>query len=182
MEAGGMKSLIVSTSSPEETLALGRLLARWLRPGDTLNLTGDLGAGKTVLVKGIAAGLGIDPAGVTSPTFALIHEYTGDVPLYHFDAYRLRQPEEWENLGYEEYLRGSGISVVEWGDLVEPYLPAQHLEVQIERDTVHETGRSIEFKAFGQRFQQVVQELGKELQHAHFSYRYCCGNGQCGTD
>ena len=168
-----MKALIVSTNSPEETLVLGRMLARWLEPGDTINLVGDLGAGKTVLVKGIASGFGIDPASVTSPTFALIHEYTGDVPLFHFDAYRLKQPEEWENLGYEEYLRGSGISVVEWGGLVEPYLPSEYLEVQIEREEAQENGRTIEFRPIGRRFHQVIQELGKELQHAHFSYRYC---------
>jgi len=168
-----MKSLIVSTYSPEETLALGRMLARWLEPGDAINLVGDLGAGKTVLVKGIASGLGIDPALVTSPTFALIHEYTGDVPVFHFDAYRLKHPEEWENLGYEEYLRGSGISVVEWGDLVEPYLPSEYLEVQIKREEAQRDGRIVEFRPMGQRFQRVIQELGKELQHADFSYRYC---------
>ncbi|NLA59139.1 MAG: tRNA (adenosine(37)-N6)-threonylcarbamoyltransferase complex ATPase subunit type 1 TsaE [Firmicutes bacterium] len=168
-----MKSLIVSTYSPEETLALGRMLARWLEPGDAINLVGDLGAGKTVLVKGIASGLGIDPALVTSPTFSLIHEYTGDVPVFHFDAYRLKHPEEWENLGYEEYLRGSGISVVEWGDLVEPYLPSEYLEVQIKREEAQRDGRIVEFRPMGQRFQRVIQELGKELQHADFSYRYC---------
>ncbi|NLY30494.1 MAG: tRNA (adenosine(37)-N6)-threonylcarbamoyltransferase complex ATPase subunit type 1 TsaE [Firmicutes bacterium] len=125
------------------------------------------------MVKGIASGFGIDPASVTSPTFALIHEYTGDVPLFHFDAYRLKQPEEWENLGYEEYLRRSGISVVEWGGLVEPYLPSEYLEVQIEREEAQENGRTIEFRPIGRRFHQVIQELGKELQHADFSYRYC---------
>ncbi|HHV94296.1 MAG TPA: tRNA (adenosine(37)-N6)-threonylcarbamoyltransferase complex ATPase subunit type 1 TsaE [Firmicutes bacterium] len=172
MEAQRMKALIVSTSSPEETMDLGRRLARWLSPGDTVNLVGDLGAGKTVFVKGMAAGLGIDPARVTSPTFALIHEYTGDVPLFHFDTYRLKHPEEWENLGYEEYLRGSGISVVEWGDLVEPYLPSEYLQVKIERDGTQENKRTVEFRPIGRRFQDVIQELGKELQHADTGYRY----------
>jgi tRNA threonylcarbamoyladenosine biosynthesis protein TsaE len=169
-----MKAVMVCSEGPDETLALGEMLAKWLRPGDTVNLVGDLGVGKTVLVKGIATGLGIDPATVTSPTFALIHEYTGSVPLYHFDAYRLKRPEEWEDLGYEEYLRGQGISVVEWGDLVQVYLPPQHLEIEIKRVT--ETKRQIWFRAVGQHFDLAIDELGRELSHAGLGDRYCYGN------
>lgn len=169
-----MKAVMVCSKEPGETLALGQMLAGMLKSGDTVNLIGDLGVGKTVLVKGIAAGLGIDPSTVTSPTFALIHEYTGSVPLYHFDAYRLKRPEEWEDLGYEEYLRGQGISVVEWGDLVEIYLPPEHLEIEIER--VAEMKRQIWLRAIGHRFELVIDELRRELSHAGLGDRYCYGN------
>ncbi|NMB11749.1 MAG: tRNA (adenosine(37)-N6)-threonylcarbamoyltransferase complex ATPase subunit type 1 TsaE [Firmicutes bacterium] len=171
-----MKALTVLTQGPSETLALGRRIARWLKPGDTVNLVGELGVGKTVLAKGIAAGLGIDPATVTSPTFSLIHEYTGSMPLFHFDAYRLQRLEEWEDLGYEEYFRGNGVSVVEWGDLVEVYLPTEYLEIEINRETVPGDKRAIQIKAVGCRFDPVVRELGRELEHAGLGDRYSYGN------
>ena len=171
-----MKGLTVLTTGPSETMALGQLIAQLLKPGDTINLVGELGAGKTVLVKGVASGLGIDPTTVTSPTFALIHEYTGSIPLYHFDAYRLQRPEEWEDLGSEEYFRGSGISVVEWGNLVEAYLPPEYLEIEINRVEVPGDERRIQLRATGRRFDSVIGELGKELQHADLGDRYCGGN------
>lgn len=171
-----MKVLSIYTQGPNETLALGQRIAKWLRPGDTVNLIGELGAGKTVLVKGIAAGLGIDPATVTSPTFSLIHEYTGSMSLFHFDAYRLQRPEEWEDLGYEEYFRGNGISVVEWGDLVEAYLPTEYLEIEINRVTMSGDRREIQIRAVGHRFDPVLKELGRELEHADLGDRYSYGN------
>lgn len=121
------------TDSPEATHALGRRLAEHLRPGDVVALYGDLGAGKTQLVKGIAAGLGIPDEEVSSPTFTLVHEYRdGRLPLYHFDAYRLRNLEEFFDLGYEEYFYGDGVSVVEWADRVEPLLPPHALRLRLE--------------------------------------------------
>ncbi len=121
------------TDSPEATHALGRRLAEHLRPGDVVALYGDLGTGKTRLVKGIAAGLGIPETEVTSPTFTLVHEYRGGrLPLYHFDAYRLRRLEEFFDLGYEEYFYGDGVSVVEWADRIEPLLPPHTLRMHLE--------------------------------------------------
>ncbi|SHK71127.1 tRNA (adenosine(37)-N6)-threonylcarbamoyltransferase complex ATPase subunit type 1 TsaE [Rhodothermus profundi] len=121
------------TSSPEATHALGQRLAERLQPGDVVALYGDLGTGKTQLVKGIAAGLGISDEAVSSPTFTLVHVYPGGrLPLYHFDAYRLRRLEEFFDLGYEEYFFGDGISVVEWADRVEPLLPPHALRLRLE--------------------------------------------------
>ncbi|MDQ7041731.1 MAG: tRNA (adenosine(37)-N6)-threonylcarbamoyltransferase complex ATPase subunit type 1 TsaE [Rhodothermus sp.] len=121
------------TDSPEATLTLGRRLAKHLGPGDVVALYGDLGTGKTQLVKGIAAGLGIPETAVSSPTFTLVHEYRGGrLPLYHFDAYRLRTLEEFYDLGYEEYFYGDGVSVVEWADRIEPLLPPHTLRVRLE--------------------------------------------------
>ena len=110
------------TASPAETAALGAHLARNAAAGEVWALAGDLGAGKTHFVQGIAAGLGAPP-GVTSPTFTLVHEYAGGrLPLFHFDLYRLRSAEEALNLGWEEYLDAGGLTVVEWADKF-PALP-----------------------------------------------------------
>lgn len=120
----------IRTSSAEETISLGRQLGRFLAPGMILGLCGDLGAGKTYLVKGIADGLGIAPETITSPTFTLVAEhYRGRMPLYHIDLYRL-EGVEIEEFGYEEYLFGQGVAVIEWfpflpddvRDLIEEYL------------------------------------------------------------
>ena len=112
-----------TTSSPAETAALGERLARAAAAGEVWALVGDLGAGKTHFVQGVAAGLGA-PAGVTSPTFTLVHEYTGGrLPLFHFDLYRLRSAEEALQLGWEEYLDAGGLVVVEWADKFPALLP-----------------------------------------------------------
>ena len=115
--------LPAETASPGDTLALGRRLAAHLAPGDVVALYGDLGAGKTHLVKGLAAGLGLDPDDVASPTFVLVHEYPTEPPLYHFDAYRAERPADFTRIGFEEYAAGDGICVVEWPERIEPLLP-----------------------------------------------------------
>ena len=110
--------------SPEETFDFGSGLAVSLKKGAVLALSGDLGAGKTHLVKGIAKGLGID-ADVTSPTFTLIHEYTGGrLPLYHIDLYRLDEAEEALKIGLDEYLESDGVTVIEWADKFAELIPA----------------------------------------------------------
>ena len=112
-----------STRSPAETAAVGERLAREAAAGEVWALVGDLGAGKTHFVQGIAAGLGV-PAGATSPTFTLVHEHTGGrLPLFHFDLYRLRSAEEALDLGWEEYLDAGGLAVVEWADRFPALLP-----------------------------------------------------------
>ncbi len=124
----------VETHSPEETLDLGRRIARAARPGDVLALVGELGAGKTVLAKGLAEGLGAAEAReVVSPTFVLCREYLrGRIPLYHFDAYRLRGGADLEQIGAPEIFGGDGLSAVEWADRAPQVLPADHLEVRLE--------------------------------------------------
>ena len=124
----------VETQSPEETLDLGRKIARRARPGDVLALVGDLGAGKTVLAKGLAEGLGAASSReVTSPTFVLCREYLGGrLPFYHLDAYRLRGAADLEAIGAAEILEGNGLAAVEWADRAPQTLPPDHLEVRLE--------------------------------------------------
>jgi len=127
----GMPLLPAETASPEETIALGEALAGRLAPGDVVALYGDLGAGKTHLVRGIASGLGLDPAEVTSPTFVLIHEYPTDPPLYHFDAYRIARPSEFIGIGFDEYSGGDGVCVIEWPERIEALLPPRTIRLRL---------------------------------------------------
>lgn len=112
---------LLTTKTPEETLILGENLGKCLEPGDIVLLFGDLGAGKTTLTQGICKGLGL-PGGeyIRSPTFTLINEYQGKIPIYHIDLYRLENPEEIEALGLEEVLFGNGVSIVEWSEKLFP--------------------------------------------------------------
>jgi tRNA threonylcarbamoyladenosine biosynthesis protein TsaE len=118
----------VVSRSPQETRRIGALLGPLLRPGDVVLLEGPLGAGKTVFAQGIAAGLGVDDP-LTSPTFTLIHEHVGRLPLYHIDLYRLSGAPEAGAIGLEEYLGGDGAAVVEWPDRATTLLPAERLVV-----------------------------------------------------
>lgn len=124
-------SVTIETRSPEETRRLGASLTPILLPGDVIALAGELGSGKTTFVQGLAAGLKI-PDRVTSPTFILMKEYLGGrYPLMHIDIYRLERVQEVLDLGYDELLDPGHIVVVEWGDVVEPLLPREHLLVEV---------------------------------------------------
>jgi tRNA threonylcarbamoyladenosine biosynthesis protein TsaE len=120
----------VCSRSADETQALGERLAPLLRRGDVVVLTGDLGAGKTVLAKGIAAGLGVSEP-VVSPTFTIVREYEGDIPFQHLDVYRLDHLQEVIDLGLDELLDGHAVTVVEWGEAVSALLPTDRLEVSL---------------------------------------------------
>jgi tRNA threonylcarbamoyladenosine biosynthesis protein TsaE len=122
------------SKSPEETMELGEQMARELKLGDCLALYGELGAGKTTLIKGIARGLGIPEDEVLSPTFILIREYrAGRLPLFHVDAYRITKPEELQEVGLEEYLLSDeGITVIEWADRVEGIIPVGCIKIDFE--------------------------------------------------
>lgn len=111
----GARSLVLQSTSPETTRALGERLGRLLQPGDVVLLSGNLGAGKTALTQGIARGLGVTGP-VSSPTFTILKEYEGRIPLYHFDLYRIEDPDELEALGFGDYFYGDGVSVVEWAE------------------------------------------------------------------
>jgi tRNA threonylcarbamoyladenosine biosynthesis protein TsaE len=124
-------SWLVETEGEEETEALGERLAVCLAPGDILALYGELGAGKTCLVRGIARGLGIEVGSVASPSFTLINEYTGRVPLIHLDGYRLDSAEAFEELGLEDYFEGEGVLVIEWAEKV-PNLPEERIDIVIQ--------------------------------------------------
>ena len=116
--------LTLTVASEADTEALGRALASLARPGLVVGLIGDLGAGKTRLVRAIAEALGVDPGDVTSPTYVLIHEYASTPPIYHFDAYRLSGPDDFDALGAPEYFASGGVCLVEWADLVLDRLPS----------------------------------------------------------
>jgi tRNA threonylcarbamoyladenosine biosynthesis protein TsaE len=121
------------SKSPEETRAWGRSFTQRLRAGDCLLLIGELGAGKTTLVQGIAAGLGVPSENVRSPTFVLIREYAGRIPIYHVDAYRVRSPAELIAVGFEDYLAaGRGIIIIEWGDALRALCPPESFEIRLE--------------------------------------------------
>ncbi|HEX7401890.1 MAG TPA: tRNA (adenosine(37)-N6)-threonylcarbamoyltransferase complex ATPase subunit type 1 TsaE [candidate division Zixibacteria bacterium] len=123
------------TKSPEETRDFGKDLSRKLNPGSVVALTGPLGSGKTVLVQGICAGLGVEKT-VTSPTFVIINEYPGSLNqspiwVYHFDLYRLESVEEFLGLGYEEYFYGKGITLIEWAEKIKEFLPKKRMEINL---------------------------------------------------
>ena len=115
--------LNVELASEKDTARLGRALADLVEPGMVIGLVGPLGAGKTRLVRAIAEALGVDPGAISSPTFVLIQEYDGRLPVYHFDAYRLPTPEAFEDLGVADYWDSGGVSLVEWADRVRELLP-----------------------------------------------------------
>jgi tRNA threonylcarbamoyladenosine biosynthesis protein TsaE len=116
----------------DETIALGARIARHLKKGDVVALIGELGSGKTVFVKGIAKGLGVgDVRYVNSPSFVIVKEYKGKIPLYHFDIYRLDKPASLETIGYDEYFYGDGVTAIEWADKIKNLLPKRRIEVEI---------------------------------------------------
>ncbi len=126
--------MMIESYSPEETFRIGEQLAKEARPGDIYTLNGDLGVGKTIFTKGIAKGLGIEEP-VTSPTFTIVQEYeSGRLPLYHFDVYRIGDPEEMEEIGYEDYFYGQGICLIEWAGLIEELIPPEAVRIYIEKD------------------------------------------------
>ena len=140
------------------TYALGRRLADSLFPGAVVALIGPLGAGKTQLVRAIAEGLGItDSRMVNSPTFVLIQEYEARLPVYHFDAYRLKNPAEFLDLGPSEYFEGQGVCFVEWADRVEECLPAEHLRITLQ--VTGENSRRLVMEGRGQRYEGVVRTM-----------------------
>ncbi len=119
-----------TTKTPEETIELGRKIGRLLKPGDVIAMTGTLAAGKTTITKGIAEALGVDDV-ITSPTFCLISEYNGKMPLYHMDVYRLEGAEDFINLGVEDMLYGDGVCIVEWSEKVASELPKRTIKMTI---------------------------------------------------
>ncbi len=127
-----MRSLAITSRSPEETRILGASLAPVLLPGDVISLNGDLGAGKTVFVQGLATALGTTRR-VTSPAFTIVHEYDARWPILHIDVYRLNSYQEVIDIGFEELLDPGAILIVEWGEAVVPLLPQRYLEIDMRR-------------------------------------------------
>ena len=126
--------MVVETNSEKETWEFGKQLAESAKPGQVFSLIGDLGVGKTVLTKEMAAGLGISEP-VNSPTFTILQVYEeGRLPFYHFDVYRIADLEEMDEIGYEDYFYGDGICLVEWANLIEELMPENTIRITIEKD------------------------------------------------
>ena len=121
------------SNSYEETQKFAEEFSKTLKAGDVLCMYGDLGVGKTAFVQGLAKGLGIDEP-ITSPTFTIVNEYSGRLPLYHFDVYRIGDVEEMEEIGYEDCFYGDGLCLIEWANLIEEILPEHYRQVTIEKD------------------------------------------------
>ena len=142
--------LICDISDEGGTAAFGAALAQSLPPGAVVGLIGPLGAGKTRLVQAVAEGAGVAPRNVVSPTFVLIHEYRGRLPIYHFDVYRLRDDDEFLQLGPEEYFDRDGWTFIEWANRVASCLPRERMEIRIEPTGA--VARRLTIRAVGERF------------------------------
>lgn len=150
----------VTLLSKEEvhTEKIAETLASFLQAGDVITLTGDLGVGKTAFTKGLAKGLNINER-VTSPTFTIVKEYEGKLPLYHMDVYRLEHSDE--DLGFDEYFYGNGVTVIEWAQFIEDFLPNEFLAITIER--TGETSRELTFEAIGTSYEPYIEKLREVL-------------------
>ena len=126
--------MIIESKCEKDTFELGKKIGREAAPGDVYTLVGDLGVGKTVFTNGVAEGLGIlEP--VSSPTFTIVQVYEeGRLPFYHFDVYRIGDIEEMEEIGFEDYIYGEGVSLIEWANLIEELLPERYTQITIEKD------------------------------------------------
>ncbi|MGG3560603.1 tRNA (adenosine(37)-N6)-threonylcarbamoyltransferase complex ATPase subunit type 1 TsaE [Neobacillus rhizosphaerae] len=144
------------TTNSEETSTLAERLAQLLQPGDVIALEGDLGAGKTTFTKGLAKGLEVKKT-VNSPTFTIIKEYNGRLPLYHMDVYRVA--DAFEDLGFDEYFEGDGVTVVEWAHLIEEQLPQERLTIFLYREEGDQ--RKMVFVPKGKRYEQLCKEIFK---------------------
>jgi tRNA threonylcarbamoyladenosine biosynthesis protein TsaE len=150
------------STSPEQTRALGEAVGRLADAGDLIALIGELGAGKTLFVGGLARGLGVDPATyVSSPTFTIMHRYCGRLPLYHIDLYRIETPEAFASLGLDEYLARDGVAAIEWAEHGWGCLPKERLTFRL-RYTGSDT-RTIEIVPEGDRYVRLVQALTRDL-------------------
>lgn len=150
--------MMLTLSDLDATVQLGRRLGALLFPGAVIALVGPLGAGKTHLTRAIAEGLGIpDSRLVTSPTFVLIQEYPGRLPIYHCDAYRLHSVQEFLDLGALEYFEGDGVCLIEWADRIESCLPEEHLRIDIE--PTGPTERRVTLTARGKRYLEMMDWL-----------------------
>lgn len=151
-----MKQFEIKTSSSEDTSQFASKLAEYLQPGDIIALEGDLGAGKTTFTKGLAKGLNIKRT-VNSPTFTIIKEYQGRLPLYHMDVYRVA--DALEDLGFDEYFEGDGVTVVEWAHLIQEQLPAELLTIYLYHE--EQDRRKLVLVPKGRRYEDLCKELFK---------------------
>jgi tRNA threonylcarbamoyladenosine biosynthesis protein TsaE len=153
-----LKKVVLQTKSASETIRIGRSIGSRLLSGDVVALVGELGAGKTQLIKGIATGAGVGkPTYISSPSFTLINEYPGRIPFYHIDLFRLGWEKEAEELGLEDYFQSEGITVIEWADKIPSLLPREMLLIHIVY--AGKNRRSLEITGIGKRFEDLVDQM-----------------------
>lgn len=159
-----MRKVVVKTKSSAETIRTGKSIGSRLLPGDVVALVGELGAGKTQFIKGMATGVGIGkPAYISSPSFTLINEYPGKIPFYHIDLFRLEWEKEAEELGLEDYFQSEGITAIEWADKIPALLPKEMLLIHLAY--TGKNTRSIELIGKGKRYQKILKGLkGSRIQ------------------
>lgn len=149
----------------EATERLGKLLGSLAKNGDVICFTGDLGAGKTLMSRGIAVGMGADAENVNSPTFTIMNVYDGsELEIRHFDLYRLNRAEELDDIGFDEYCGGSGVTLVEWAELFEEKLPEEYLQVTLLH---HEGGRKVILTPKGKRYEKMIEGVKNSADFGH---------------
>jgi tRNA threonylcarbamoyladenosine biosynthesis protein TsaE len=151
----------ILSSSVNQTLSLGSGIAAHLSGGEIILLSGSLGAGKTVLAKGIAQGLGIDKDEVVSPTFVLLRLYQGKHLLQHFDFYRIKAPQEIMTLGYQDYLYSDGVSVIEWPERLKFLLPKEFLQIKL--TLKGQKHRMLKLSACGTKYKKLLEKINEDL-------------------
>ena len=141
----------------EQTKEIGYRLGKLLTPGSVICLIGDLGAGKTTMTQSLAKAIGVDDY-ITSPTFTIVNEHEGNMPLYHFDVYRIGSSEEMYDIGYDEYINSDGLCIIEWANLIEDILPDEYLDIEL---IYKDMGREMILKPVGEKYKKIVEELTK---------------------
>jgi tRNA threonylcarbamoyladenosine biosynthesis protein TsaE len=145
----------IHLENEEKTKDIGYKLGKLLDKKSILCLIGDLGAGKTTLTQSIAKGLEVDDY-ITSPTFTIVNEYDGRIPLYHFDVYRIGSSDEMYDIGFDEYINSDGVCIIEWANLIEDILPDEYLYIDLK---YKENGREMILSAKGEKYEEIIKEL-----------------------
>ena len=141
----------------KETREIGFKLGKLLKPGSIVCLIGDLGAGKTTMTQSLAEALEVEDY-ITSPTFTIVNEYEGKMPLYHFDVYRIGCSEEMYDIGFDEYINGEGVCIIEWANIIEDILPDDYLKIELKYKDI---GREMTLIHYGEEYEKIVEELTK---------------------
>ena len=153
-----MKQLKITTNNEKETLNFGKNLGSFLKKGDTIVLTGELGSGKTKLTEGILTYYGLEDE-ISSPTFTIVNEYVkDDIKLFHFDVYRLEDSSEFYAIGGEEYFE-NGICIIEWGEIIEDALPTEYIHIRFERDESDDNLRVLNIISYGEKYDELLNKL-----------------------